>query len=40
MKRTFLDGFTPELIQDNYWADTAASVDATPEHFHFDWPEY
>jgi hypothetical protein len=39
MKRTFLDELTPELIQGNYGANTATSTDATPEHFHFDWPE-
>ncbi len=40
MKRTFLDELTPEMIQDNHWANTATSANASPEHFHFDGPEH
>lgn len=30
----------PEYVYCGYWARTATSANASPEHFHFDWPEY
>lgn len=30
----------PEYVYCGYWATSATRADATPEHFHFDWPEY